>query len=40
MLPSMLGEFFELSCYYEHCGLSVRQEETAGTQLPCCYEHC
>jgi hypothetical protein len=30
----------ELSCYYEHCRLSVRQEEPAETELPCCYEHC
>jgi hypothetical protein len=30
----------ELSCYYEHCGLSVRQEDLAETELSCCYEHC
>jgi hypothetical protein len=30
----------ELSYYYEHCGLSVRQEEPVETESPCCYEHC
>jgi hypothetical protein len=35
-----VGKDFELSCCYEHCGLSVRREEPAETELPCCYEHC
>ena len=40
-LPSMLGKnIFELSCCYEHYGLSVRQEESAEMEFPCCYEHC
>ena len=30
----------ELSCCYEHCELSVRQEELAKIELSCCYEHC
>ena len=30
----------EISYCYEHCGLSVRQEEPAKTDFPCYYEHC
>jgi hypothetical protein len=40
MFPSMLGNFFELSYCYEHCRLSVRQEDPTETELPCYYEHC
>jgi hypothetical protein len=40
MLQVCGERILDLSCCYEHCGLSVRQEELAETKLPCCYEHC
>jgi hypothetical protein len=33
-------KIFDFSCCYEHCGLSVRQEDPTEIDLSCCYEHC